>query len=212
LYDNPRGAPRCAVDEDEPRKEQIEMKASIENSIEAEVTTVQPVDIPKFTFNHIVAPTDFSPNSDRAVNYAVQLARRLGAKLTLLHIVPEPSALDYPIEGIPAEEIEGWKKEAEKRLADQLARAKLQHQGVDSVQRTALHPRDEIIRIARELSADLLVLSTHGYTGWKHFLFGSDAEKILEHACCPTLVVRSDALPAGDHSTSRTLVFPREAK
>jgi hypothetical protein len=47
--------------------------------------------------------------------------------------------------------------------------------------------------LARELSADLLVISTHGYTGWRHFLFGSDAEKILEHACCLTLVVRSDA-------------------
>jgi nucleotide-binding universal stress UspA family protein len=84
----------------------------------------------------------------------------------------------------------------------QLARAKLQHQEVDSVQRTALHPRDEIIGVARALSADLLVISTHGYTGWKHFLFGSDAEKILEHACCPTLVVRSNGTIGSDHSTS----------
>jgi nucleotide-binding universal stress UspA family protein len=77
-------------------------------------------------------------------------------------------------------------------MTDQLARAKLQYQEVDSVQRTALHPRAEIIRVARELSADLLVISTHGYTGWKHFLFGSDAEKIFEHSCCPTLVVRTE--------------------
>jgi len=132
LEDNPRGALHCAFDEDQPRKEEIEMKAFIKTSPDAEVAMAQSVDIPKFTFSHILAPTDFSPNSDRAVDYAVQLARRLGAKLTLLHIVPEPSALDYPIEGISAEEIEGQKKEAEKRLADQLARAKLQHQEVDS--------------------------------------------------------------------------------
>ena len=173
------------------------MNASIETSIDAEVATPQPVDIPKFTFSHILAPTDFSPNSARAVDYAVQLARRLGAKLTLVHIVPEPSALDYPIEGIPIQEIEGWEEEAEKSMADQLARAKLQYQEVDSVQRTALHPRDEIIRVAKELSADLLVISTHGYTGWRHFLFGSDAEKIFEHACCPTLVVRSEGTIGG---------------
>ena len=177
----------------ESRNEEIEMKASIETSSDAEVGTAQSVATPGFTFNHILAPTDFSPNSDRAVDYAVQLARRLGAKLTLLHIVPEPSALDYPIGGIPVEEIEGWKKEAEKRMADRLAQAKLQYEEVNSVQRTALHPRAEIIGVARELSADLLFISTHGYTGWKHFLFGSDAEKIFEHACCPTLVVRSDA-------------------
>ena len=48
----------------------------------------------KFNFSRVVAPTDFSPNSERAIDYAVQLARRLGAKLTLLHVVPEPSALD----------------------------------------------------------------------------------------------------------------------
>jgi universal stress protein A len=186
---------RCASQSTKIKLERkkVEMKTSLETSIDAEVATAQPVDIPKFTLSHILAPTDFSPNSARAVNYAVQLARRLGAKLTLVHIVPEPSALDYPIEGIPIQEIEGWKEEAEKRMADQLARAKLQYQEVDSVQRTALHPRDEIIRVAKELSADLLIISTHGYTGWKHFLFGSDAEKIFEHACCPTLVVRSES-------------------
>ena len=178
------------------------MKASIETSIDTEAATVQAVDIPKFTFSHILAPTDFSPNSERAVDYAIQLAQRLGAKLTLLHIVPEPSPLDYPIEGIPGEEIEGRKKEAEKRMADQLARAKLRYQEVDSVQRTALHPRDEIISVARELSANLLVITTHGYTGWKHFLFGSDAEKIFEHASCPTLVVRSQGAIGCDHSMS----------
>ena len=173
------------------------MKAPIETSIDAEVATSQSVDIPKFTFSHILAPTDFSPNSARAVDYAVQLARRLEAQLTLLHIVPEPSALDYPIEGISAGEIAGWKEEAERRMADQLARAKLQYHEVDSLQRTALHPRDEIVRVARELSADLLVISTHGYTGWKHFLFGSDAEKIFEHADCPTLVVRGEGITDG---------------
>ena len=173
------------------RKEEIEMKASIETSTNTGVAAVQSVDIPKFTFGHILAPTDFSPNSDRAVEYAVELARQLGAKLTLLHIVPEPSALDYPMEGIPAEEIEGRRKEAEVRMAGELSGAKLRHPEVDSIQRTALHPRDEIIGVAKELSADLLVISTHGYTGWKHFLFGSDAERIMEHATCPTLVVRS---------------------
>jgi nucleotide-binding universal stress UspA family protein len=47
-----------------------------------------------------------------------------------------------------------------------------------------------IVRAVTDLSADLVVISTHGYTGWKHLLFGSDAEKIVEHAPCPILVVR----------------------
>jgi hypothetical protein len=95
---------RCAVPSTKmnPRKEEIEMRAFSETSTDTGVARAESVDTPKFTFNHILAPTDFSPNSDKAVDYAVQLARRLGAKLTLLHIVPEPSALDYPMEGIPA--------------------------------------------------------------------------------------------------------------
>jgi universal stress protein A len=145
---------------------------------------------PKFTFTHIMAPTDFSPNSERAIDYAVQLARRLGAKLTLLHVIPEPSALDYSMEGVSLQEIQGWEKEAETKLAAELARAQLEYKEVDALRVSALHPRDEIVRAATNLSADLLVVSTHGYTGWKHFLLGSDAEKILEHASCPVLVVR----------------------
>jgi nucleotide-binding universal stress UspA family protein len=114
----------------------------------------------------------------------------LGAKLTLVHIILEPSALDYTMGGIPTEETEGWQKEAGQRLAEQLARAKLEYQEVEAVQTAALHPRDQIVRVATDLSADLLVLSTHGYTGWRHFLLGSDAEKILERAPCPVLIVR----------------------
>ena len=166
------------------------MKNVIEPVSTPEVSPGQGVNAPKFGFSRILATTDFSPNSDKAVDYAIQLAKRLGAKLTLLHVVPEPSALDYPIEGISSEEIKGWQQAAEKRLAEQFARAKLAYEEVESVQRTALHPRDEIVQAASQLSADLLVISTHGYTGWKHLLFGSDAEIIIEHATCPVLVVR----------------------
>jgi universal stress protein A len=166
------------------------MKEVIDTSITPEVSTDESTGTPKFSFSRILAPTDFSPNSDQAINYAIHLARRLGAKLTLLHIVPEPSALDYPMGGISTEEIRARQREAEERLADQLARAKLVYHEVDTVQRTALHPRDEIVRAVTDLSADLVVISTHGYTGWKHLLFGSDAEKIVEHAPCPILVVR----------------------
>jgi nucleotide-binding universal stress UspA family protein len=84
----------------------------------------------KFGVRSILAPTDFSPNSEKAVTYAVQLARRLGAKLTLLHIVPEPSAIDYSMEGISIQEIQGWEKEAEKKLAELLRQAKLEYREI----------------------------------------------------------------------------------
>ena len=143
-----------------------------------------------FKFDNILVATDFSPNSQRAVKYAVQLAKRLSARLTILHVVPEPSALNYPMEGIPPEQVAVWQQEAAKRLDQQVVEAKREYAKVDCVQQTALSPRDEIVKVATELPADLLVLSTHGLTGWKHFLLGSYAGKILEHAPCPTVIVK----------------------
>jgi universal stress protein A len=77
-----------------------------------------------------------------------------------------------------------------RKLQEELAKSKLEYGAVNTVMTTALHMRDEVIRVAKETPADLLVLSTHGYTGWKHLLLGRNAEKILEHAPCPVLVVR----------------------
>ncbi|MGA7129053.1 MAG: universal stress protein [Chthoniobacterales bacterium] len=144
----------------------------------------------QFKFKRILVATDFSPNALQAVNCALQLAKGLGAHLTILHVVPEPSALNYPMEGIPSAEIAGWQREAAKRLSQQVEAARRQYLKVDSIQRTAISPRDEIVKVASDLPADLLVLSTHGLTGWQHFLLGSYAEKILEHAPCPTVVVK----------------------
>lgn len=146
--------------------------------------------VEKFNISHILAPTDFSPNSEKAVAYAIQLARRVGAKLTLLHVVPEPTAVDYSIEGISIQEIQRWEEEAEKKMKELLARAKREYGQIDALQITALNPRDQIVQAASDLAADLMVISTHGYTGWQHLLFGSDAEKIVQHAPCPIVVVR----------------------
>jgi nucleotide-binding universal stress UspA family protein len=166
------------------------MKENVNTATLAEDSLPESSGHQKFSVDRILAPTDFSPNSEKAVAYAIQLARRLGAKLTLLHVVPEPSAADYSLEGISIQEIQGWEEEAEKKLAELLARARLEYREVEALKVSALHPRDRIVRAATDLSADLLIISTHGYAGWKHFLFGSDAEKIVEHAPCPTLVVR----------------------
>jgi nucleotide-binding universal stress UspA family protein len=94
------------------------------------------------------------------------------------------------MEGIPPEEVVRWEDEAQKQLDEQVEKIKASHPGTDSIQRTAVSPREEIVKVAAELPADLLVLSTPGLTGWKHFLLGSYATKILEQTSCPTLVVK----------------------
>ena len=52
------------------------------------------------------------------------------------------------------------------------------------------HPYQEITQAAQELKADLIVIATHGYTGLKHILLGSTAERVVRHASCPVLTVR----------------------
>jgi universal stress protein A len=141
-------------------------------------------------FSRILAPTDFSHRSQGALDYAVKLARRMHGQLTLLHVLPEPSAFDYNMNGFAHGEWEQAKEEAENKLADAVCHAKRTFLQVDAKFRSGPDLCLEILITANEISADLLVLSTHGYTGWKHLLFGSDAEKILEQASCPILVVR----------------------
>ncbi len=140
-------------------------------------------------FRRILVPTDFSHRSQVALDYAVQLARLMQGQLTLLHVFPEPSALDYTMNGPAGEEWDQAREEAKNNLADAVAHSKRSFLEVDSKFRSGPDLRTEILRTAKEISADLLVLSTHGYTGWKRLLLGSDAENILEHAPCPVLVV-----------------------
>jgi universal stress protein A len=128
----------------------------------------------------ILALTDFSRRSQAAVEYAVQLAKSMHARLTLLHVLPPQSDFNYTMGGL----------EAAKKLAEETTCIKANYGEVDSTFRTGLDLHDEIISVAREIVADLLVVSTHGDTGWKHFLFGSDAAKIAKDAPCPILVVR----------------------
>jgi nucleotide-binding universal stress UspA family protein len=59
-----------------------------------------------------LAATDFSENSERAVSYVVHLAEKVEARLTLVHVIPEPSALDYSMGGIPGPDLEAWREAA----------------------------------------------------------------------------------------------------
>ena len=153
-------------------------------------TAAVPKDLAQPVFSHILVPTDFSHRSEAAVSYAVQLAKQTHAQLTLLHVLPEPSALDYTLGGFPETEQDRAKEEASNLLDEAVADAKRTFLEIDSRLRTGLDLRHEILNTAKEISADLLVLTTHKFAGWNNLLSGSDAEKILEHAQCPILILR----------------------
>jgi glycine betaine transporter len=139
---------------------------------------------------HILVPHDFSDTAQGALAYAIALAKKLGARLTIVHAFEVP-AYGYA-EGIAltAEIIEGIQRSCEEGLrsvADKASQSGLQ---VEAVLRQG-PAWSEVDRVAREMAVDLVVMGTHGRTGLSRALLGSVAEKVLRTAPCPVLTVRS---------------------
>ena len=142
---------------------------------------------PELKVRNILVPVDFSEASKKALSYAVPLARQFRAKITLLYVSQEQfygTEFAYlPIE----ESAVNWaatdqlKAVACRNIAPELLGDTLVRHGLAF---------EEIAKVARELNTDLIIINTHGYTGLKHVLVGSTAERVIRHAPCPVLVVR----------------------
>ena len=137
----------------------------------------------------ILVPLDFSDCSLKALKYALALARQFGGELTLLHVVEAAFYATDPSLAAPMYPEEEMRLFAEKKLA-MLARSALGDQVPAALLVRLGQPVVEISALAREANIDLIVISTHGNTGLKHFLLGSVAENVVRHAPCPVLVVR----------------------
>ena len=139
----------------------------------------------------ILVPVDFSPLSKKALLYAARLAQQFNAELNLFHVVePEiPPAYDgYMI--VPPAISNGSSAactEQMKALSTSVRNSAVPR--VNQIVRCGL-ASIEIVEAAKELDVDLIVIATHGYTGWKHFAIGSTAERVVRAAPCPVLVVR----------------------
>ena len=142
-----------------------------------------------FRIKQILVPIDFSDCSAKALQYAVALAQQHAAVVTLLYVVQTvPAYGEYgAIESVAAE--------AEMRTAGQERLTGIIRDGIkgkiaaDGAVRSG-SPSHEIVELARNLPADLIVVSTHGHTGLKHVLLGSVTEHVVRNAPCPVLVVR----------------------
>ncbi len=139
----------------------------------------------------ILAPVDFSAHSDHALDYAVGLAKRFGAKLHVMHAyhVPVPIATPDQI-AIPRDFFSSIRDAAAKRLKE--TSDKLAAEGVTTeTHLTEMLPTTAIVEAAGRLHADLIVMGTRGLTGLKHVLLGSVAERVLRTAPCPVLTVKA---------------------
>jgi nucleotide-binding universal stress UspA family protein len=138
----------------------------------------------------ILVPLDFSPASKQTLDYAVAFARQFKARLTLLHVV-EPLATPDFAAALPLVMENAKVVAAARQEMELLVKAVRVPAGmVEKVLVRTGRSYHEIAEAARSRKVDLIIISTHGYTGLKHALLGSTTERVVRHAPCTVLVVR----------------------
>ncbi|MGE0593285.1 MAG: universal stress protein [Vicinamibacterales bacterium] len=166
------------------------------------------------TITHILCPVDFSECSRRALEQASTLARWYDARVTVLHVYPPPpitAAATFEVGGpgtpVPVADVDLAALETEVRAFMGEAFEGL---AVDVRLRTAPSAHREILEVVSALDIDLLVMGSHGRTGFERLFLGSVAEKVLRSATCPVMIVpaHGEGHPARALTTSGHVLCP----
>ncbi|MEJ2222267.1 MAG: universal stress protein [Desulfobacterales bacterium] len=139
----------------------------------------------------IVCPTDFSDPSYEGLKVAREFAEHFSAELILVNVIfpgPIVPGVAEPGFHIPAA-LEAMQETAEKNLQD-LSRKKMPEKIPVRTLVISGKPAYEIVDLADKEKADIIVIATHGESGWQKFLFGSVTEKVIRMASCPVLTVQ----------------------
>jgi len=142
----------------------------------------------------ILSPIDFSDSSLEALDVARDISTRYQAAIVLVHVVPVIPKLPSDVSIFHEGDYErGLIGDAQQRLNDLAAKLK----GLGVTARTTVGLANdaamEILRTADHEHADLIVIATHGMTGWRRLAFGSVTDKVVRTAECPVLVLRKKA-------------------
>jgi nucleotide-binding universal stress UspA family protein len=137
-------------------------------------------------FKNILVATDFSPPAERAVEVAVTFAKTFDAKLTLLHVYELPTTYGYA--GGMVWPIEELARAAQESLDAALSKLREKYPRAEGLLGSGT-PSQQILALARERKADLVVLGTHGRRGLSHAFFGSVAEKVVRLSPVPVLTI-----------------------
>ncbi len=145
----------------------------------------------------VLLPTDGSECSGKALGYALSFAKQYDARVVAVHVIDQRweeqarLALAEVGQDMAQRIREGRKEEGQRILRDVADAAERSGVSVESVIVTGI-PFEEIVRLAKELPADLIIMGTHGRTGMSHLLLGSVAERVVRSAPCPVLSVRQE--------------------
>lgn len=149
------------------------------------------IDGEAFALKQILVPIDFSQCSLKALRYAVAFARQFKASITVLYVVQQYYLPGDFTGGLDYASLEKEIEENSTRELEAIARKEIGKAAKWVVELRMGRPVDQITKVADELNADLIVISTHGHTGLKHVVLGSTAENVVRHAPCPVLTVRA---------------------
>ena len=150
---------------------------------------------PPIPIRHILAPVDFSSPSLDSLEYAIQLANGLGAKVTLVHVL-EPVYHDLEC-GLGSIEQEARKREHWKKQLTKLTDLVKSFGLPAAFEISGGIPSDAILSCGVRSGCDLIVMGTHGRRGISRVRFGSVAEAVLRRATCPVLTVKTPKFAPG---------------
>lgn len=144
-------------------------------------------------FKHLLVPTDGSPLSDKAAQAAVNFAKESGAKITAVSVAePFPYSAMSELSFLPDQaRYETQMREHAQRYVEEIAEL-ARVAGVPCETRVALSfsPYEEIVRLADELSCDVIFMASHGRKGINRLFVGSETQKVLAHSTLPVMVFR----------------------
>jgi universal stress protein A len=142
---------------------------------------------------NILVPTDFSEGSHEALEYAYDLAVKLGATLHLLHVLENPFAPGAFMEMYsppPDDYLAGIERQAEDRLRSLLTPEQQKRCATLMTIRRGPPPAEILARLEEAPPIDLVVMATHGRGSVARLLMGSVTDKIIRSAPCPVLTMR----------------------
>ena len=135
-----------------------------------------------------LVPVDFSRGSEKALDYALKMARQQGAKVVSLHVVP--ADVIYPQTGTSFNLYGLMASDAWRNFQKLVKRKHLDPKNFTLMLAHGTDLSAIIVRHAKKISAAMIVMGSHGRTGLRRFLLGSVAERTLRYADCPVLIVK----------------------
>lgn len=158
-----------------------------------------------FNTSKILVPVDFSETSQLAIRHAAFIAKETKGQMFLLHVInAQYMAQNMFVPLVEFKADNNIENKAEKKLVELVEEIKTEYDlSIEFIIKTG-SPSAEIVNVAKEIDASLIVMGTHGYSPMEELVIGSNALKVLTKSSCPTMAMSSEA----DHNGYHKILLP----